>query len=709
MKKFKIIALSILFISSYVQADEGMWLLSQLNKTTYQTMCKLGFLLPYKQLYSTKNPSLKDAIVSFGGFCSGVVVSSDGLVFTNHHCGLNSVQQHSSMAHDYIENGFVAHSFKEELPNPELFVRFLLYTKNVTGKVLKVVKPDMTEQQRNFAVDSIKSVILKEASCKDSTLTAEVDTYYGGTEYSLSVYRTFTDVRLVFAPPSSVGQFGWDTDNWVWPRQAGDFCVFRIYADKNNRPTDYSLENVPYHPTYSVPISLAGYDEGDFSMTMGYPGTTERYLSSYGIDEMDKNAHQSMIDVRGIKLGIWKQAMNDSQQIRIEYASKYSECSNYWKNSIGMNKATDRLKIIESRQKIESTLYKWILEHKDEQKNVNLLSELAAAYNERASVNKAQAYFVETFFNGPELLQLAMQIMNFDFNAGDKQVKAGLEEIVNRYKNYDVELDKKVFKALLAKYRCSVDTAFLPDVYKDIKKNYSSESVFVDSLYAKSQLKSLRGLQRFLNRDSTYDIMKDPAILLSTDLAVKFLEMGYEIYKPSMIISKDERELTAVIRRMDYDKHSYPDANSTMRMSYGTICSYYSQDGMKNDYYTTSQSLLDKVRSHKGDHDFSIKPDLLKLLEDQKFERYANKSGAMNICFISNNDITGGNSGSAMFNKKGELMGLAFDGNWEAMSSDLKYEPSLQRCIGVDIRYVLFLIDKYGKASNLMNELKIVK
>lgn len=709
MRILKVFVLGIIFLSPCAHADEGMWLLSQLSKSTYKTMSAMGLQLPYNQLYSAKNPSLKDAIVSFGGFCSGVVVSSDGLVFTNHHCGLSSVQQHSSAEHNYLDNGFVAHSLKEELPNPELFVRFLLYTKDVTKNVMKVVKPKMTESQRNIAIDSIRSVIAHQVADKDSTLTADVDAYYGGSEYCLSVYRTFTDVRLVFAPPASVGQFGWDTDNWMWPRHTGDFCVFRIYAGKDNLPADYSPDNVPYHPAYVAPISLSGYQEGDFSMTLGYPGSTERYLSSFGVDEMDKNTRQSMIDVRGVKLAIWKKAMDENQLIHIAYASKYSESSNYWKNSIGMNKAVEKLNILESRRKIESVLQQWIAQHKEEQSHINMLSELAEAYKQRAAVNRAQAYYAESFFNGPELIQFAMQIMNFDFNAGDKQVKAGLEDIVSQYKNYNATLDKKVFKALLKEYECSVDTAFLPDIYKSIKKDYVSADAFIDSLYAKTELKSLKGLQSFLNRDSTYDIMKDPAILLSTDLMVKYLEMGYAVYKPNTIIDKDERELTSALRRMNYEQHYYPDANSTMRMSYGSICSYNPKDGVKYNYFTTAQGILEKARTHQGDHDFLIKPELLKMLESHDFGQYGNKKGSMNVCFISNNDITGGNSGSAMFNEKGELMGLAFDGNWEAMSSDLKYEPNLQRCIGVDIRYVLFLIDKYGKASNIMDELKIVK
>ena len=346
--KLRFILIAVCFLLSLPgQADEGMWMLGNLNKQTRRTMKELGLQMPVNKLYNTKRPSLKDAVVSFGGFCSGVVVSGDGLVFTNHHCGFSSIQQHSSVEHDYLKDGFVAHNLSEELPNPELYVRFLLRQEDVTRRVLGAVKPDMDEAGRTSAVDSVMLVIGEEVSRKDSTLVGIVDAYYGGNEFWLSVYRDYNDVRLVFAPPSSVGKFGWDTDNWVWPRHTGDFCVFRIYAGKNNRPADYSPENVPYRPEYVAPISLDGYKEGSFCMTLGYPGSTERYLSSFGIEEMMNNGNQAQIDVRGIKQAIWKREMDRRDSIRIKYASKYDESSNYWKNSIGVNRTIKKLHVLD--------------------------------------------------------------------------------------------------------------------------------------------------------------------------------------------------------------------------------------------------------------------------------------------------------------------------------------------------------------------------
>ncbi len=690
-------------------ADEGMWMLGNLNKQTRETMKELGLQMPADKLYSPKRASLKDAVVSFGGFCSGVVVSEDGLVFTNHHCGFSSVQQHSSVEHDYLKDGFVAHSLSEELPNPELYVRFLLRTEDVTKRVLRVVKPDMTESERTSAVDSVMFAISEEVGHKDSTLVGIVDTYYGGNEFWLSVYRDYNDVRLVFAPPSSVGKFGWDTDNWVWPRHTGDFCVFRIYAGKGNRPADYSPENVPYHPQYVAPISLDGYKEGSFCMTLGYPGKTERYLSSFGIEEMMNNNNQAQIDVRGVKQAIWKREMDSRDSIRIKYASKYDESSNYWKNSIGMNRAIRKLHILEKKRAMEQELRRWIQQTPEEREQLlRLFPDLELNYKNVREANHALSYFAESFLNGPELIQLALSILNFDFEGEQKTVIANLKAIVEKYANLDLDIDKEVFTALLKEYRSQVDSVYLPEFYHTIATQYSgNDQAYVDSLYARSELTTPRGLKRFLEQDTTYHIYDDPAMVMGIDLIGKMFEINMQTREPSMEIDRNERLLNAAVRRMYASRNFYPDANSTMRLSFGTICGYTPFDGAEYDYYTTTKGILEKVKAHVGDVDFEVQPEILSLLSSGDYGRYADEKGEMNVCFISNNDITGGNSGSAMFNAKGELLGLAFDGNWEAMSSDILYEPKMQRCIGVDVRYILFMIEKYGKAGNLIKELEI--
>lgn len=691
------------------RADEGMWMLGNLNRQTRQTMKDLGLELSASRLYNPRKPSLKDAVVSFGGFCSGVVVSEDGLVLTNHHCGFSSVQQHSSVEHDYLKDGFVARNRSEELPNPELYVRFLLRTEDVTKRVLKNVTPRMTEAERSAVVDSMILTISSEVSAKDSTLVGVVDAYYGGNEFWLSVYRDYNDVRLVFAPPSSIGKFGWDNDNWMWPRHTGDFCVFRIYADKDNRPADYSPDNVPYHPQYVAPISLDGYSEGSFCMTLGYPGSTERYLSSYGIEEMVQTSNQAQIDVRGVKQAIWKREMDRSDAIRIKYASKYDESSNYWKNSIGMNRAVRKLKVLEKKRAMEQELRRWIQQTPDERDELlHLFSDLELAYKSRREVNRAQSYFVEAFLNGPELVQQALSILNFDFEGERDVVVAHLQDIVETYKNLDVDIDKEVFTAMLKEYRSQVDSVYLPEVYHTIATQYGGDDrAFVDSLYAHTELATPRGLKRFLERDTTYQLLDDPAISLSIDLITKAFELNMQMQEPSVQIDRGERLLNAAIRRFYASRNFYPDANFSMRLSFGTVCGYAPFDGAHYNYYTTARGVLEKVRANKGNPDFEVQPEFLSLLSSGDFGRYADENGEMKVCFISNNDITGGNSGSAMFNARGELLGLAFDGNWEAMSSDILYEPDMQRCIGVDIRYVLFIIEKYGKAGELIRELKI--
>ena len=698
-----------LAFAAVVYADEGMWMLGDLNKETRRTMKELGLELTAKQLYDPARPSLKDAVVSFGGFCSGVVVSRDGLVFTNHHCGFSSIRQHSTVEHDYLRDGFVARSHEEELPCPELYVRFLVRQENVTKRVLSVVRPGMDESDRSMAIDSMMWVIGREAMAEDSTTVGAVDAYYGGNEFWLSVYRDYNDVRLVFAPPSSIGKFGWDRDNWEWPRHTGDFSVFRIYADRDNCPAAYSPDNVPYRAASVAPISLDGYHEGSFCMTLGYPGSTDRYLSSYGIEERLLHTNQAQIDVRGVKQAIWKREMDRRDSIRLMYASKYSESSNYWKNSIGMNRAVRRLHVLDKKRALERELQQWIDSKPRERKLLStLLSDLEKNYRARRETNRAEAYFIEAFLNGPELVQLALDILNFDFEAEQEQVVAGLKALVERYANLDLGIDKEVFAAMLDVYRDKVDTLYLPPMYHAIDSLFGGNSrAYVDDLYARSEITTPRGLKRFLERDSTYNLYEDPAVTLGIDLITKFFELTYQGYGPSREIVRGERLFNAAVRRMYDDRNFYPDANSTLRLSFGTVRGYEPFDGAVYNYYTTVQGVLEKAKSYADDPDFQVQPEWLELLSSGDFGRYADRDGQMKVCFISDNDITGGNSGSAMFNERGELLGLAFDGNWEAMSSDILYEPELQRTVGVDIRYVLFVIEKYGKAAHLIRELQV--
>lgn len=702
-----VLALLISFVSPMLRADEGMWMLGKLDKSTHKEMKRLGLKLSPRQLYNPKGHALSDAVVSFGGFCSGVVVSPEGLVLTNHHCGFESIQQHSTTEHDYIRDGFVAHSREEELPCRDLYVRFMLRQSEVTSRVLTAVNEEMSESERTQAIDSISRIICEEVSKSDSTLLGVVDAYYSGNEYWLSVYRDYNDVRMVFAPPSSVGKFGWDNDNWEWPRHTGDFCVFRIYADSLNRPAPYSPYNVPYRPPVSVPLSLEGYKPGTFCMTIGYPGSTDRYLSSFGIQLSLAAEHSAQTEVRAAKQEIWKRAMNSNDSLRIKYAAKYDQSSNYWKNSIGTTRSIRKLHVVERKQAREATLKEWIKSHPEERERLlHLFTDLEQNYSEVSRGQRAFAYLAECFFNGAELVQLAFEILNLDTEGEPQEVAHAFIDILRKYDNYDEALDRKVFKQLTRIYRERVEEEFLPDFYRTIESDYQGDiDAFADSLYNQTKLSSKEGLMLTVTNDSTYQIYEDPAITLCIDLLTQVFSLRAEQSGPLELISRGERQLNAAMRRMERNGHPYPDANSTLRLSYGTIGGYDPYDGATYHYFTTPKGILEKVRNHPENPDYWVQPELLELFKQGNFGRYADTDGQMHLCFLSNNDITGGNSGSAMFNGKGQLIGLAFDGNWEAMSSDLIYEPRLQRTIGVDVRYILFIIEKYGKATRLIEEL----
>lgn len=710
MKK-NLLLFCLLLCSFMAHADEGMWLLSKLDKKTSLMMQQLGLEMPVRQLYNDKSPSLKDAIVSFGGFCSGVVVSSDGLVFTNHHCGFEAIQSHSTVAHDYLKNGFVAAKRADELPNPDLFVSFLVKQENVTSKILRKVSSIKNERKRGAAIDSLRCLIEREVSDNDPSLRGVVDSYYGGNEYHLSIYKDYKDVRLVYAPPSSVGQFGGDSDNWVWPRHTGDFSVFRIYADDNNQPAHYSPDNKPYHPAYVPPVSLKGYKKGSYSMTLGYPGSTDRYLSSFGVEEQLTCRNQAMIDVRGIKQDIWKKAMKSNDSIRLMYASKYAESFNYWKFSIGINKAVPELKVLEKKRQMEDRMRLFINQKESRKKKYgNLIDSLQINYAARKNFSKSLAYFSECFTNASELLLLSIKSINIDFFNDSIAGKIAYDKLVHEYDNVNFGIDKTVMSAMLKEYKQQVDTTYLPDVYKTICTKYNGNiQTYVDSLYTHSAMVTPRGLKSIYERDSTFNFFADPAVSFAIDVVAKYVDMYHNNNNINLKIDRDERYYNEVVELMNADTSIYPDANSTMRLSFGVIAPYTNDKSFEPVFTTTTDGIFDKVNKHKGEDEYFVEPELLNLFAKKDFGKYGDGKGKMNVCFISNNDITGGNSGSAMFNAKGELIGLAFDGNWEGMSSNLAYESSLQRCIGVDIRYVLFIMEKYGNASHLVNELKLAK
>lgn len=708
----KTIAIFIILIQVLsLHAHEGMWMLNNLKAPLVKQMQQLGLQLNQNQLYNPYGASLKDAVVSFGGFCTGVVVSPDGLVFTNHHCGFERIQQHSSTENDYLKEGFIAKTKEDELPNPGLFVSFLLRTIDVSSRVLSAVPADATEEQREEIVDSVCTVIQNEALEGDPSLNAVVAPYYQGNEYYLSIYRDYKDVRLVFAPPSSVGKFGGDTDNWEWPRHTGDFSIFRIYADANNEPAEFDESNVPYHPSTYAPISLQGYQEGSYSMTVGYPGQTTRYLSSYGIEERMTGMNESMIQVRGLKQDIWRRAMDANTNIRIMYDSKYAESSNYWKNSIGMNESIGKLGILDQKHKTEKELTDWISKDARRMKKYNgVVEKLAKAYAERSQVNRPFYFMYESFVNASDVLRVAALLLRTDFSEDNPDAVQTLSDLLDSYKNIDLDLDKEVFVAMLKFYRENFsDPEYLPDFYSIIDNAYDGNyQAYADSVYSQSMLVSRDKLIDLIQSDDMQAANEDPLIYLMIDVFVKIQELQHQVYASTLAIDENERLLNAALREMDQSQAYYADANSTMRMSFGIVQSYTMNNGKNSGFYCGPDGLLNKAETASTNKDYELIPSIQSLMEKADFGRYRDKTSKdLQLCFLTNNDITGGNSGSPVFNGKGELIGLAFDGNWEAMSSDIAFNNQLQRCISVDIRYVLFMIDKWGEAQNLLTELTV--
>lgn len=693
IKFLKKITLSFILVTSFTPsyADEGMWFLHNLSSHTDSILNTLGLELTHEQLYSLDKPSLNDAIVSFGGFCSGVVVSDDGLVFTNHHCGFSSIQEHSTVKNDYLKYGFNSKSFKEELPNPGLFVAFHLKTIDVTDKVLSAVNDSMSKNERNNIIDSVCIVLEEQIEDKKKSIYGEVNRYYGDTKFYMSVYQHYTDVRLVFAPPQSMGKFGGDSDNWVWPRQTCDFSVFRIYADKNNNPANYSKSNVPYKPKKFAHISIKGYEPGDYCMTIGYPGSTNRYLSSYGIKNTIKN-NDVRIKVRGIKQEILKKAMNADDQIRIMYSSKYAQSSNYWKYSIGQNQALEKLDVIKDKEELESKIRNWY----SDKGYYDVLDSLNKLYNKFDKNIYVQTMIQESFMSGSDVLQMALNTMVHQVS--DSKKNNTKKNFIKKYKDIDIELDKKIFTALLKNFKENVDREDWPDFIEEIETiDKGDVDAYVNNLWKKSVFADKNKICKVKNTNKiANDIMYDVAISVLA---------GFYSNVIGSSIKENEVLLEKALRGMQNEKELYPDANSSLRLSFGSIKALSD----KNDYYTVPTNIIAKNESKPSNFDYELLPSVKQWLEEGDYgKRYEDKkTGKLQLCFISNNDITGGNSGSGMFDSKGRLIGLAFDGNWEAMSGDIKYDDNLQRCIGVDIRYVLSVIEKYGKADRLIKEVVI--
>jgi len=711
-----IIVLSLL--PSALKADEGMWLPYLLSDSQIELMHQKGLNIPIESIYSHAQPSLKDAIVSLDdGSCTAEFISSQGLLLTNHHCGYNEIQQHSSIEHNYLEDGFWAQQLKDELPNPGKTATLLIEAHDVTEQILSQVHDSIMGEKRSLSIDSLIAVIENTEETK-SQLDASIKPFFDGNKYILFLTQTYKDVRLVGTPPSSIGKFGGDTDNWMWPRHTGDFSFFRVYCAPDGSPAEYSANNIPFTPKKHFKINLNGIEDGDFTMTLGYPGSTSRYLTSFGVNEIKNVVNPIVTEVRGIKQDIWNQAMMASPEINIKYAAKYAESSNYWKYAIGQNKALDKLGVVEARKNKEGALKKWIETDSIRQdKYGNALSVIEASYLLGSRLTFAEQITQETMLEGAELVIFALEISAafIELNELDKesdlyqqQLQSTINDIQQLYKDFDATLDQKVFEAMLDYYISNTPESFRPPSEKLLGKKYINDHQgFAKHLYSKTMLNNTDAIISIIKKGDQDALFDDPAIAFSYQMISHLYQIMDIHERLNRQYNDAQRLFVDGYMTMQNSKDFYPDANSTLRLSYGSVGHYEPKDGVKYKSQTTLSGIIEK--ENPGNLDFVVPKQLKDFYKHKDFGEYALSNGQMPVCFLTNNDITGGNSGSPVVNENGELIGLAFDGNWEAMTGDLAFEEKLQKCICVDIRYILLIVDKMADAQNLMSEMNIIR
>jgi Peptidase S46 len=716
MKKIFLLMIALVFsFQARVHADEGMWLLSLIGQVNMDEMTEMGLQLTAEQIYSVNQASLKDAVGALDrGSCTAELVSPDGLLLTNHHCGYGEIQNHSSLEHDYLKDGFWAMSRDEELPNEGKTITFLVRMEEVTDRIAPELNEEMGMQARASKIRSLSETITAEAT-EDTHYEARVRSMFNGNRFFLFVTETYRDVRLVGAPPESIGKFGHDTDNWMWPRHTGDFSMFRVYTGPDGLPADYSADNIPLKSKHYLPISMDGYKKGDFTMVMGFPGSTSRYMTSWEIQESLEIDHPIRIQVRGIKLDLMMQDMQADEKVRIQYASKHSRSSNYWKNSIGMSKGLKKLNVTEKKQKIEADFTAWV--NQDEERKAlygNALNDIKAAVEGRADLQVASSYMIEAYFLGIETVMFGRNLRELEMSLADPepdqeqiiQITTGLKESAEKfYKDYNPPTDKKVMTAMVNLMIEEVDDEYLPSSILEVKTKYKGDAAkYVDNYFKKSFLTDQNRYNAFMDNPSLKVLKKDPgyqAVLASQ----KLYEIGGKMAQFEEGYSRGARLFLKGLVEMNPDKDFYSDANSTMRMNYGVVGDYYPRDAVLYTHYTTLEGVMEK--EDPNNFEFVVSERLKEFYKSKDYGPYG-VDGTLNVCFTSNNDITGGNSGSPVLNGNGELLGLAFDGNWEAMSGDVAFETELQKCINVDIRYVLFVIDKYAGAKHLVDEMTLV-
>ena len=700
--------------------DEGMWLPLLLTRLNYGDMQKMGLHLTAEELYSINHSSLKDAIVGLsangggqGFFCTAEVVSDQGLIFTNHHCGFNAVENHSTTEHDYLTNGFWAMNKSEELPNERMCASFLVRVENETDSIIPFLSDTLKEADRLAKVRNISNRIRKKAE-EDGKYDAVVQPFYSGNEYYLFVYKTYRDIRLVGAPPSSIGKFGGDTDNWMWPRHTGDFTVFRIYADSTGNPAKYSKNNVPLKPAYHLPVSLKGIRKNDFAMIWGYPARTSRYLTSYGIEFNLTVQYPTLISIFGKNLEVMKERMDVDKAVKIAYAGNYAGIANTWKNYIGQIKMLKRNHVEDKKREIETTFTAWCSKDPARQKKYgHVLDDLKQAYMALAKV-AGPMFYANSGASGLDIVQIAGRASAIE-EAYAKKDKAALAKAIEAYrstvpsmfKDKDPAIEKNKLAGILKLYSQNVSAAEQPSIFAEITREYGTDfNAYAYNVYTTSIFASAESLNKFLDKPKRKTLEQDPAWKLSksvSETAAKYVNAMTTLRNN---VATGNRMFVAGLREMEPDKKFYPDANSTMRLSYGKVLDYYPADAVHYDYFTTLYGVMQK--EDPENEEFIVEKKLKDLYQQKDYGKYG-QNGEMIVCFLTTNDITGGNSGSPVINGDGQLIGLAFDGNWEAMSGDISFEPDLQRTINVDIRYVLFIIDKFAGGTNLINELTLIQ
>jgi hypothetical protein len=700
-------------ITGSLRADEGMWLLPLLEKINMPVMREMGFELTADQIYSINNTSIKDAVVIFGSGCTGEIVSDEGLIFTNHHCGFDYIQDLSTVENDYLTDGFWAKSRSEEKPCPGLEVKFLERIEDVSARVLSGINDSLSVDERKAVLnDTIKAI--EKFACQDDKFKAEVVSFFSDNAYYLFVYTVYSDVRMVGTPPSSIGRFGYEADNWIWPRHNGDFCVFRVYSATDGTPAAYSAENIPLKPRYFFPVSLNGISNGDPSLVLGYPGNTDRYITSSGVKQVRDITNANRIKFRTARQEILAKDMKADPQVNIQYADKYSISSNFWKFSIGQNRSIDALDISGRKKTEEREFQKWVESDSSRlEKYADIIQEIDDYYRNKSTNELNFSAINEAFFVSTELTELIGEfqylylLMQSDYYADlQKQEIESLRILVKEFfKNYNVQTDIKVAKSMFRLYGEFIPADLQPELYsRMIKRKYKGDiDKFVNKVYSKTFFLDSVKILNFLDNPRSSVLKSDLGFKVTSSIFRKYVEDYSAISNYNLELEKLERLYMKGRMEMYPDSNFYPDANFTMRLSYGKVKDYAAGDAVHYDEITTLKGVMEK--ENRDDPEFTVPEKLKELYISKEFGRYG-KNGIMPVCFITDNDITGGSSGSPVLNIRGELIGIAFDGNWEALSS--AFEPELQRCICVDIRYVLFIIDKFAGCTHLIDELKIV-